>query len=469
MKKSIFSKLMVTYCIILAISYSLVAVFLSYWFYNNYYNQKRQSLINEGGNLSSMISDNIKDDIESSQIVFELESIDRLIDARIWVLDKYGFVKMHSGDEANQIKDMQVTGREFAIVSRGKIVVSRSAFSNIFGSRTLSVGVPIMENEQVIGSVFLHSSMEGVSNTLERVFFVIWTAAFFAIIMSAFIVYYFSDRIIIKPLEKINATAKAISKGEFDSRVNLVSDDEVGDLAKSFNYMADSVQNLENMRKSFIANVSHELRSPMTSINGFIVGMQDGTIPQEKWSYYLNIVHGEIQRLIRLINNLLDLSSLESGKFSLNIGVFDINALIRERIIKFEEKINKKSINVDVIITEGKQNVVGDRDRIDQVLTNLIDNAIKFVPENGELRISTELKGDKLLVSVYNSGKGISREDIKYIWDRFHIGDKARSKGAGTGLGLSIARQIINQHKENIWVESSDNGTVFTFTIAVSE
>lgn len=469
MKKSIFSKLMVTYCIILAISYSLVAIFLSYWFFNNYYNQKRQSLINEGTNLCSMISEYMHDDLENSQVMFELDAIDRLIDARIWVVDEYGFVKMHSGNETYKIEGMQITGSEFDMISRGKLVVSRGAFSDIYGSKVLSVGVPVIKDGQVIGSVFLHSSVEGVSNTLEKVFFVIWTAAFFAIIMSAFIVYYFSDRIIIRPLEKINATAKAITKGEFDSRVNLVSDDEVGDLAKSFNYMADSVQNLENMRRSFIANVSHELRSPMTSINGFIVGMQDGTIPQEKWSNYLDIVHGEIQRLIRLINNLLDLSSLESGKFSLNIGVFDINALIIERIIKFEDKINKKSINVDVKITEGKQNVVGDRDRIDQVLTNLIDNAIKFVPENGELRISTELKGDKLLVSVYNNGKGISKEDIKYIWDRFHMGDKARSKGSGTGLGLSIARQIINQHKEDIWVESSENSTVFVFTIAISK
>ncbi len=469
MKKSIFSKLMVTYCIILAISYSLVAVFLSYWFYKNYYYQKRQTLISEGTNLSSIISEYMHNGLEDGKVLFELDSIDRLIDARIWVLDKYGFVMMHSGNEADQIEDMQITGREFAIVSRGKIAVSRSAFTDIFGSKVLSIGVPVVENDQIIGSIFLHAPVEGVSNTLERVFFVIWTAAFFAIIISAFIIYYFSDRIIIRPLGKINATAKSISKGEFDKRVSIVSDDEIGDLVKSFNYMASSVQNLESMRKSFIANVSHELRSPMTSINGFIVGMQDGTIPQEKWPYYLDIVHGEIQRLIRLINNLLDLSSLESGKFSLNIGVFDINALIRERIIKFEDKINKKSLNVDVIITEGRQNVAGDRDRIDQVLTNLIDNAIKFVPENGDLKISTELKEDKLLVSVYNSGKGIPQEDIKYVWDRFHTADKARSKGTGTGLGLSIARQIINQHKENIWVRSTDNSTVFTFTISIEE
>ncbi|WDU83186.1 HAMP domain-containing sensor histidine kinase [Caloramator sp. Dgby_cultured_2] len=156
----------------------------------------------------------------------------------------------------------------------------------------------------------------------------------------------------IRPLSKINDTAKAISKGEFDKRVDIDSEDEIGKLANSFNYMADTLKNLENMRRNFIADVSHELRSPMTSINGFISGMLDGTIPMEKWTKYLEIVHDEIKRLIRLINDLLDLASLESGEFSLKIGIFDINELIRQRIIKFEDKINKKKINVNVYLIE---------------------------------------------------------------------------------------------------------------------
>jgi signal transduction histidine kinase len=223
------------------------------------------------------------------------------------------------------------------------------------------------------------------------------------------------------------------------------------------------------MRRSFIANISHELRSPMTSINGFIEGMLDGTIPEEKSPYYLNIVRNEIKRLIRLINDLLDLARLESGEFSIQMGVFNINELIRERVIKFEDKINKKNIRIDISLPENRVNAKGDRDRIDQVITNLLDNSIKFVPQEGNIKIKTEIKQDRVMVSVYNNGSGIPKEDINYIWDRFHKVDKARVKGGGTGLGLSIARQIINQHNQNIWAESGDEGTKFIFTLALAQ
>lgn len=216
----------------------------------------------------------------------------------------------------------------------------------------LTVGIPIMINGHIQSGVFLHTPLTEVKGALKTVYFVIWMSAFLAIFISAIIIYYFSDRILIRPLNEINNTAKSIAKGEFDKRVELESHDEIGDLAESFNYMADSLQNLEDMRRSFIANISHELRSPMTSINGFITGIIDGTIPKEKWVYYLNIVHDEIKRLMRLINDILDLARLESGEFSINIGVFDLNELIRQRIIKFEEKINKKNINVNVKLIE---------------------------------------------------------------------------------------------------------------------
>jgi signal transduction histidine kinase len=303
---------------------------------------------------------------------------------------------------------------------------------------------------------------------MKNVLFVVWMSAFLAILISAFIIYYVSEKILIKPLGLINQTAKSISKGEFDKRVKIESDDEIGDLAVSFNYMADSLQGLEDMRKSFIANVSHELRSPMTSINGFISGILDGTIPEEKWLHYLNIVHDEIKRLIRLINDILDLASLESGEFSLQVGVFDINELIRQRVIKFEDKINKKQISLEVTLVGSKVKVKGDRDRIDQVITNLLDNSIKFVPIEGKIEIKTEMKEDRILISILNNGQSIPKDEIKYIWDRFHKADKARSKGGGTGLGLSIARQIVNQHNQTIWVESGNGGTKFTFTLNIS-
>lgn len=468
MKKSIFTKLMSTYFIIILMSYILVAIFLSFWFNAYYYNQRCDALIREGENLNKVVSEYMQNREDKDKLTFELSVIDRLLNARIWVVDNYGYVYGYSGKELDNTLDKQLDNKEIEEVRKGKIVIKRGSFKERFTSPMLTVGIPIVVNNQVQSAVFLHSPLEVINSTLKRVYFVIWMCAFFAIVMSAFIIYYFSQKIIIKPVEIINETAKAISKGEFDKRVDIRSNDEIGDLAVSFNYMADSLQNLESMRRNFIANISHELRSPMTSINGFIIGMIDGTIPQEKWNYYLEIVSGEIKRLIRLINDLLDLARLESGEFSIQLGIFDINELIRERVIKFEDKIDKKKIEVEVKLMDGKINVRGDRDRIDQVITNLLDNAIKFVPNEGTIVIDTIVKEDKLLLSVCNSGEPIPKEEIKYIWDRFHKADKARSKGGGTGLGLSIARQIVNQHEETIWVESGkDTGTKFVFTLTL--
>lgn len=475
MKKSLFTKLMSTYFIILIISYSLVAIFLSVWFNNYYYDQRENELIREGKKLTSInnvVHNYFRIDTDKEKLQIQLSALGDLINARIQIIDNYGFMSGDSGltqDNTEELgKQQQLKGTEIDEVLNGGVVVEEGTFMQRFTSPVLTIGLPITSNEIIIGCIFLHSPVGEIKNSIKWVFFVIWMSAFFAILISAFIIYYFSEKILIKPLGTINQTAKSISKGEFDKRVDIESNDEIGDLAVSFNYMADSLQGLENMRKNFIANVSHELRSPMTSINGFISGIIDGTIPQEKWLHYLTIVHDEIKRLMRLINDILDMASLESGEFSLHLGVFDVNELIRQRVIKFEDKINKKQVKMGVVLVGNKLKVKGDRDRIDQVITNLLDNAIKFVPNEGTIEIKTVLKEDRLLVSVFNNGNAIPREELKYIWDRFHKADKARSKGAGTGLGLSIARQIVNQHKQTIWVESGEDGTEFTFTMNIS-
>ncbi|CCJ32710.1 sensor histidine kinase [Caloramator australicus] len=466
MKKSLFAKLIITYFVILAISFSLVAIFLSQWFYNYSVNQKAATLIKQGTVLKDIVSDYFDRKISKKKLKDELLLIDRLVNARIWVVDKYGYIYAYTEPTIDYEK--QLTFTEFQDVISGKIVIKKDSFKGIFKKPMLTVGIPVYVDDNVLSAIFLHTSLDEIRFALKKVYIVIWMSAFFATVISLFIIFYISEKILIRPLSKINDTAKAISKGEFDKRVDIDSEDEIGKLANSFNYMADTLKNLENMRRNFIADVSHELRSPMTSINGFISGMLDGTIPMEKWTKYLEIVHDEIKRLIRLINDLLDLASLESGEFSLKIGIFDINELIRQRIIKFEDKINKKKVNVNVYLIEKRMMVKGDRDRIDQVLTNIIDNAIKFVHEGGNIEIRTEIKEDRLLVSIFNDGPPIPKEDIKYIWDRFHKGDKSRTKGGGTGLGLSIARQIINKHNQTIWVESGEKGTKFTFTLEIS-
>ena len=224
------------------------------------------------------------------------------------------------------------------------------------------------------------------------------------------------------------------------------------------------------MRRDFIANISHELRSPITSIRGFVEGMLDGTIPPEKHEYYLNVVLDESKRLTRLISDVLDLSRLESGEFSLKMDTFELNELIRIIIIRFENEIEAKKLNVNVVLAGENMYVIGDRDRIGQVISNLLDNAIKFTPEGGSINIKTKVNGKKIVVSIGDTGVGIPENELKLIWDRFHMVDKSRTQKKGTGLGLSIVRQILNQHGESIWVESTvGKGSTFFFTLKIDE
>ncbi len=230
--------------------------------------------------------------------------------------------------------------------------------------------------------------------------------------------------------------------------------------------MADSLEEVDRNRQRFISNVSHELRSPITSIKGFIGGILDGVIPKEKENYYLAITNDEIQRLTRLVNDLLDLAAIESGQLSLYMSVVDINEIIRLCVIKFGIQIDAKRVNVDVFFEGNCLYVHADRDRIIQVITNLIDNSIKYVSEDGKIKIATKTKGNKAYISVFNDGPAISEEDLKHIWDRFYKADKSRTSKSSTGLGLSIVRSILTQHGEDIWVENKNgDGVTFTFTL----
>ena len=197
-----------------------------------------------------------------------------------------------------------------------------------------------------------------------------------------------------------------------------------------------------------------------------MLGVLDGVIPRDKENYYLSIAYEEIQRLARLVNDLLDLSAIEAGKFTINIVEIDINEIIRLSVIRFENKINTKKLKVDVLLQDEHLYVRGDRDRLTQVMTNLLDNAIKYVNDGGIIKIYTRVRGDKVLVSIYNDGPCISEEDMRHIWDRFYKADKSRTNKISTGLGLPIVRNILTQLGEDIWVENKEKvGVNFYFTL----
>ena len=280
-------------------------------------------------------------------------------------------------------------------------------------------------------------------------------------------VYVISERII-APLKEISRAAKKFAAGQLDVRVRVHGTQEVSDLAIAFNQMAESLETSEKMRNTFISNVSHDLRTPMTSISGFVDGILDGVIPPEKHSHYLKIVSDEIKRLSRLVVSLLDLSRIEAGERKFTMVPFDVCEMSRQILFSFEKKIEKKKLNIEFDFDEENITAIADRDATYQVIYNLCDNAVKFSKDEGTLRISIKkAKNRKYLVSVYNEGQGIAKEDLSLIFERFYKSDKSRGLDkSGVGLGLYISKTIIDAHEEELWADSEQGKScTFSFTI----
>ena len=274
------------------------------------------------------------------------------------------------------------------------------------------------------------------------------------------------------PLKQMSNVARAFGHGNLDARVRLAQDypEEVEELALAFNNMAQELQKSEYQRKEFVANVSHELKTPMTTISGYVDGILDGTIPPERSRYYLQIVSDETKRLSRLVRSMLDISRLQSqggipeGKKT----HFDLEEIMGQVLITFEKKITDKNLNVDIAMPEHPVYTLASQDMITQVVYNLIDNAVKFCPDAGTLGLKIKLGGSKAYISVSNSGETIPPEELPLLFDRFHKIDKSRSQNRdGWGLGLYIVKTIVCSHGENISVSSRDGITEFTFTMPV--
>ncbi len=329
------------------------------------------------------------------------------------------------------------------------------------------------DNTSVVGYVMVTSfsavSDQTVSTTLRSM-----TVAALWIMLAALIAIYFITERVIGPLREMSKAAKRMAVGQFDLRVPVKGKDEVAELAVAFNQMSQALENLEQMRNSFVANVSHDLRTPMTTIAGFIDGILDGVIPPEQSEHYLRVVSEEVRRLSRLVTALLDVSRLQAGDRRFDKKPFDICEMGRQILISFEQKINDKGLDVEFDCEEERMFVLADRDAIHQVLYNLCDNAVKFAREQGRLKMSLTWSSPesgrrrKAVVKVFNEGQGIPTEDLPFVFERFYKSDKSRSLDkTGLGLGMFISKTIIDAHGETISV-AGDYGKncEFTFTLA---
>lgn len=356
------------------------------------------------------------------------------------------------------------------ILSSGSQYTRSEYYDNATQTRMIALAAPVVSSatNDVICIIYLKSDMKKIDESYARIMSKLWLPVLSSVIIGIVLVSFLTFRVTM-PLKEISTASREIAKGNFDNTIDIRSNDEIGDLAKSYNIMAKELAKSEKMKREFIANVTHELRSPITSINGFVQGMLDGTIAQEEYSHYLNIVSAETRRLNKLIQEMLDLSRIESGMFPLNNVPFDLNELIRRVILKFSQTLEEKHIDLEVNLPDEKTMVLADPDRIEQVLQNLFDNAVKFTPQGRHIGIYTETGADTVQVSVQDEGQGIDELDLPYIWDRFYTVDKARTSSKnGTGLGLPIVKKILEQHGQNIKVTSQPGqGSVFVFTLAL--
>lgn len=472
-KNSLAYRLIITFTLILATALIVVAGVLSVWFKQYYFNEKKEQLNKESTIIESAAITYLTLDKSSNLTTLKnvMDFVGKTVDADILVADNMGYTYAVSKSEHEDYKftNLGIPKEDMEILKEGKSI----EYGNVkTGDKSDYVYLkPIFNKEYFSGVIVMIIPAESIVAPIIRVNEVIWITAIIAIIVGGIVVYIYSKKSLIEPIDKVTTVAKRLAKGEVNQRLEIKSNNEIGELAESFNIMAESLQQVDENRRIFISNVSHELRSPMTSIKGFITAILDGVIPKDKEEYYLVIVNDEISRLTRLINDLLDLSAMQAGKLEFNISELELNRIIETTVLKMNQKAASKNIKIEVLLESEKLYVYGDNDRLIQVVTNLVDNAIKYCDENGEVKISTKTKGSKIIVSIFNTSKGIDEYDLTHIWDRFYKVDKARSNKTSTGLGLSIVRNIILQLEEDIWAENvkDKNGEIkgvrFNFTL----
>jgi two-component system sensor histidine kinase ResE len=584
MFKGIFGKLMARFVAVILVTLIVLGIFLTYTFEDYYFKNKEEEFILQGQKVANLVGQSLCNG-NYSQTVSYLKRASEFLEGRVWITDSQGLI-LAASQQSQNWQGVKLEKEEVKKVLNGK-VITRKGNSPLFDQPVLSVAVPVTMNEQVRGAVFVYSPLAGITGLMGKLQELLFFATLMAIILALILSFTFSKSLL-TPLNHVNRAALKLAKGEFDTRVETGSNDEIDQLGRTFNYLASELKStiaelnqeknkiesilvsmnegviainqdkeiiltnpqaeillnfsqqnsgsdlnevienkelldifnsalnkqevaiseftfdyfqkpvrvlvhvapifandellgvvgvmqdiserweLEQLQKEFVSNVSHELKTPLTSIQGFVKAIRDKVFKdEESEEEYLNIILGEVKRLTRLVNDLLDLSQIESGQIAMNIGEYNLKEIIQQTILNLQPQIDKRNLNIITEAPDNDLNIFADRDRIEQVLLNLLNNAISFSSDKEEVKIKVEDIGEKVKVSIEDNGPGIPEEELKYIWNRFHKVDKSRTRNeSGTGLGLSIVKKIIEQHQGRVTVESEvGKGSKFSFIL----
>jgi len=410
-------------------------------------------------------------DVNLDPLALQIENVNDLLDASVAIITADYTVWLSDEMLSSVLMDGSLLPTHLEGVMQGETVMLSGSFHPINPEQLLIAGHPIMISEEIVfGAVLVSISMAELEATIAGMYQITLISLLVAVLFGSVLIY-MSSRAMTRPLRQMNEAAGVIAGGVFENRIPVRSKDEIGQLATQFNSMAESLHIQEKIRRAFIANLSHDIRSPLTSMLGFMKAIQDGTVQPEQQPYYLDIVLGETERLIKLSNDLLDIHRIQDNELELHKTIFDINKLTRKIIMGFEQRATEKKIIVTSRFAHATDMVLADEDKIQRCLYNLIDNAIKFTPEVGEITVETTVKGKIVTVSVTDNGQGMTQEEQKHVFDRFYKGDPSRNEDKmGSGLGLSIAQEFIRAHGEVLTVESTPNiGSTFQFTLPAAE
>ncbi|MGI5848912.1 MAG: ATP-binding protein [Christensenellales bacterium] len=473
MGKSLFLRMLFVYLLIIVMAFTLVGGIIFNTLKGEFLDKQMDTLIANAQEINVWATDNyykIISDLEFTQRLIHKAKAEKTV---IWLISKLGTVyKIADPEGKSEIEEKfssNSTKEFFAEAQQGNCAKQISNVDRTFEDAVISIAIPLAVQDTIVGAIVVHKEVDDFGVSINSIFRQVFSPLLISVIFASVLVFILS-RYIVKPIKSISFAAAELSRGNLDWRVKPMTKDEIGELAVSFNKMAEELKLQDALRNTFIANVSHELRTPLASVQGFIQGMLDRAIEEKDRDKYLEIVLGETKRMNTLITDLLSLAKIESGQFPIEISEFDINELIRRCVIMFEKRIEEKHLKVNVQLADEKIIVWADEGRISQVITNLIDNAVKFSYDGGELKIWTQSIESKVYINIADTGEGIPIDDQPYIFERFYKVDKSRSRNKpGTGIGLSIVKRIITQHGEKINLQSAEGkGTIFTFSLTKS-
>lgn len=475
MFKSIFFKYLSVLSLLVLLSFSAMCIVQTLLFTNYWIDEKQEWMERAADSVATLTSERTVYDARGDQYVISAGALTPLIkplaeieNAHVLVTDNQGLCVVCSGGDGCRHHQKQVPMTILQQVNHPKedSFFSVGTMDKVFSSPQYVAGQPVSvwQGNAQIGYVFISIPSDSLGAYASDNVRLLLMAALGVFAITFIVVYILTYRLV-RPMRQMAAATRRFGEGDFSARITVKGKDEVAELATALNNMAISLSSAEDTRRSFVANISHELKTPMTTISGFIDGILDGTIPSDKRDHYLSIISDEVKRLSRLVRSMLDLSRIDAGQLRINPVRFELMDCTCSTLLSFEKRLEDKQVEVVGLEDCEPTDVFADYDLIGQVIYNLIENAVKFVNESGQIDIRFSRQNGRIHYAVRNTGAGIPRQEMPHIFERFYKSDKSRSLDkSGVGLGLYIVQTIIHLHHGEIMVRSVENEyTEFSF------